>query len=590
MPTKNSKGAVLMTGINLCGYSGSELHLLEMATEFARRGYEIVLAVFDFAYPLLPKAKDEGITVINAHTDPLPYKHFDIFFAQHYAVSDYIIIHNEFTFDRLAVSSLAFLEPLESPPIYAGEADVILFVSEETRKRHMPYLDDVNIENIQVFPNYAPREYFEAYRPKDQYDVHNIAVISNHICEEVRDFWYIARANGLCVDSFGIETGAACITPELLSGYDVVITIGRSAQYCMAQGIPLYCYDYFGGPGFITKENFKKNKETNFSGRSVCAKKTGKQIFDEITQENAIKTENIKYLAQAAHKFFDFTLLFDDFMKKLLTRPSRTRNLKSYLQGRSIRYADAIANELRRPRYSKVQTRVFFDYGDGFVQDGTQSFSVVYDTQIVLKITIPKKAQAVRFEPDSFWCKCKVISLTEEDGREACSLSIKPVTMHETHNGWEYMLEAEPKYLITYDIRPESITIVFILKSNFIYEFEQLMEKKVLALKQHGERLHKINSEQQKIMSEQQEILGERQRGIEEQQKVIEAQRKIISEQQEILGERQRGIEEQQKVIEGQQKVIGEQAKSIEWLRLPIYKKTLRKLRGDLRDFLGRNE
>lgn len=36
------------------------------------------------------------------------------------------------------------------------------------------------------------------------------------------------------------------ITLEILSQYDVAITIGKTVQYCLVMGVPVYVYDKFG--------------------------------------------------------------------------------------------------------------------------------------------------------------------------------------------------------------------------------------------------------------------------------------------------------------------------------------------------------
>ena len=35
----------------------------------------------------------------------------------------------------------------------------------------------------------------------------------------------------------------------------------------MSMGLPLYCYDHFGGPGYININNIEHNTYFNFSGR-----------------------------------------------------------------------------------------------------------------------------------------------------------------------------------------------------------------------------------------------------------------------------------------------------------------------------------
>jgi len=78
------------------------------------------------------------------------------------------------------------------------------------------------------------------------------------------------------------------IEDKVLENYDLVITIGKTVNYCLALGVPVYCYDWFGGSGYLNPGNFAINKRHNFSGRDSFRKLSGEAIFREITQ-NTLK-------------------------------------------------------------------------------------------------------------------------------------------------------------------------------------------------------------------------------------------------------------------------------------------------------------
>ena len=60
---------------------------------------------------------------------------------------------------------------------------------------------------------------------------------------------------------------------------------------CLLAGIPVYIYDHFGGDGYLNKDNYISNKQTNFSGRNNRLRKTGEEIAAEIIEgyEDAIE-------------------------------------------------------------------------------------------------------------------------------------------------------------------------------------------------------------------------------------------------------------------------------------------------------------
>lgn len=48
-------------------------------------------------------------------------------------------------------------------------------------------------------------------------------------------------------------------------------------------GVPVYVYDYLGGPGYLTEANFSLAERNNFSGRGF-EKKTSDELLKEIKE------------------------------------------------------------------------------------------------------------------------------------------------------------------------------------------------------------------------------------------------------------------------------------------------------------------
>lgn len=84
------------------------------------------------------------------------------------------------------------------------------------------------------------------------------------------EFW------GMRFENYGL------ITPEILSQYDAVVTIGKTVQYALGMGIPVYNYDHFGGNGWINLENFNTEARHNFSGRHNNRKILSQEIAHEL--------------------------------------------------------------------------------------------------------------------------------------------------------------------------------------------------------------------------------------------------------------------------------------------------------------------
>ncbi|WP_439565214.1 hypothetical protein, partial [Microcella sp.] len=68
-----------------------------------------------------------------------------------------------------------------------------------------------------------------------------------------------------------------------LDGHDAVVTIGKTTQYALVMGVPVYSYDHFGGGGWITEQNLEREHYGNFAGRIERRVLTGEQIAAELS-------------------------------------------------------------------------------------------------------------------------------------------------------------------------------------------------------------------------------------------------------------------------------------------------------------------
>ena len=211
---------------------------------------------------------------------------------------------------KILYSSLSGKEYFEAPPIYANELNLVLANSPETKQQLI--LDGV--ENVELFENYSFEEYFN--RDIEINQLQKIAIVSNHIPEELSEASQLLKEKGYTVDIYGIEGKQELITDKVLENYDAIITIGKTVQYAMSLKIPVYIYDRFGGPGYLKMSNMEQNRAHNFSGRSY-EKKSKEELLKDITEDfsNAVKElENIK---EYALENFCFERKIDKLLKLL---------------------------------------------------------------------------------------------------------------------------------------------------------------------------------------------------------------------------------------------------------------------------------
>lgn len=277
----NDKKRVLITNLFVQKYTGSELHVLSIAKQFVKRGYEVVVAVFSKAYPLLKYFEEiPEIHVVDCLEYKLPFTHYDIFFAQHYAVADWVILKNHITCDRLIVSKLGIYNSLETLPCFAEDADVLCCVSSESENQIIKELGEGHI--IEKIENCVDDWFFEEFQGDKTAKLQSIAIISNHVQQEVLMAVEELRSRGIIVKLYGEQFESVLVTPKLLEPYDVVITIGKTVQYALACGTVPYVYDQFGGPGYLTENNFELARKYNFSGRGFQRKKANELASDII--------------------------------------------------------------------------------------------------------------------------------------------------------------------------------------------------------------------------------------------------------------------------------------------------------------------
>lgn len=248
------KKKVLLTNFNILNYSGSEIDTVTIANHFVKLGYDVDIFTLEYGLPLSDIVNKKVRVIIPNEIKKLQDK-YDLIWAHHYPLLDYLIFQLKIKAKHIIYISLSSFEPLETLPFYYMDLSIIGALSEEAievLKCQMPRQRD-----ILVFPNYATKNYFD-YKIKKVQKIKKVCIISNHVPEELYDFKKIAESNSIVVDIYGIGNTVKYVDDKLLSDYDVIISIGKTIYYSLAMGKLSYCYDRFGGYGFVTKENIDK--------------------------------------------------------------------------------------------------------------------------------------------------------------------------------------------------------------------------------------------------------------------------------------------------------------------------------------------
>jgi len=347
----NTPKKVLVTQSQLKNYSGSEVLTLELVEYLANQGAQVTILTHFLGQPIQSDfEKLSGVSILlttSPEADKIDLEEFDLMWVHHLTLTRGLIRQlSTANAPGLVFHHMSKSEPLEFPIIYDAEAvlaDVVAFNSKETR-------DDLHEQGVAfdqkqtfVFGNPAPDGFMRPARTESRARPTRIAIVSNHPPEEIMLSAEDMRRQGVVVDCIGRVQGGVTqrVTPIVLHTYDLVISIGKTVQYSIVSGIPVYCYDRFGGPGFLTRENFERCQQKNFSGRGFNTK-TRAEIVAEIMGQFETAAQE---MADLHDKYADDLLLsrrFDALMAMLAENPKSTKKLTPVQENSLGSYSDVV--------------------------------------------------------------------------------------------------------------------------------------------------------------------------------------------------------------------------------------------------------
>lgn len=315
--------ALILTN-HLTQFGGSEIVALEAADEFQKAGCEVTIVSGYFDEPVKSELRMMGIPFLLVDEFRNP-ENFDVIWSQHHLLPYLIskngadIISNSY----VVCVSLSSFHPLEVPGSVADIADMIIANSTETAKN----LNNFGIEpsRIRVFYNAAPISFLQERNSSKA--LKKILIISNHAPEEILEAAQVLRNRNISVHHIGKPNNQERITPSIIRNFDAVITIGKSVQYSILSGIPVYVYDYFGGPGWLSIDNYQNAEDFNFSGRCCNRKLPGESIADEITNGYPKASEAIQIIKERCSSKY----LLHNYVSEVLSL-ARQKTQRSFTQ------------------------------------------------------------------------------------------------------------------------------------------------------------------------------------------------------------------------------------------------------------------
>ena len=281
---------ILITQLRLHDYAGSETVTLELAEYFSSQGALVTIATNSFGAPIQEEFdKIPRIRLFNFRSDDLneyiKENPVDIAWIHHQLIPLELIINPGDT--RFIFHHMSPYAKIEAPVFWRLEealADIILCNSNETLQAFYSqgYFENSNSQ-IKVFNNPAPKK-FKINKHNISNKLTSLLIVSNHVPDELSVAVEMLKDQGIKVDMFGAHQDTyKRLSPEDFKGYDAVVSIGKTVQYALTAQLPVYCYDRFGGPGYLSDKNFQLAEGLNFSGRGFDTK-TGDRIATELIE------------------------------------------------------------------------------------------------------------------------------------------------------------------------------------------------------------------------------------------------------------------------------------------------------------------
>jgi hypothetical protein len=229
-------------------FGGSELVTAELAEFYASRGWSVTIYSPKIGEPL--RSNIHPIITMTP-TEP-PLTGWDIIWDHHG------LVINKLTRDsakRIVCNHMSSYVDVEKPKYDVHKPDLILANSQETiNSMPVGYQSKAKLFQNPAYPT------FQNARVGAEY----VLMISNHRPPEVDR---MVELIGLPVVKIGEFDRFERVKPNHFHGAAFVVCNGKSVQMALRAQCPVFLYDHFGGPGWLTKDNFKLAEHFNFSGR-----------------------------------------------------------------------------------------------------------------------------------------------------------------------------------------------------------------------------------------------------------------------------------------------------------------------------------
>jgi len=284
----------LITQTALWSIRGSEMVTVELAEYLQSRGAAVQVYTRRHSGPIAAMSRAGGLTVITNPKHPFRLEDYDYIWVHHQLLPPALLeqLANPpiqmpiFIFHHMSSLDSNRLEQPYIDGFEARLASLSLFISDVVRDKWLPKLGQGH--PWALFQNPAPEAFSRYEHTPFPETPRSILVISNSHNPAMLAF----EALGIRVHIRGISGDSyRRISPEDFDAHDVVFTAGKSVQYCLCAGVPVYVRGFYGIPGYLTEENAARAAGQHFCGRGSLARKSAEDMAQEIIDHYAQAVE-----------------------------------------------------------------------------------------------------------------------------------------------------------------------------------------------------------------------------------------------------------------------------------------------------------
>ena len=345
----------LLTGYFFDGYHGSMMHLCEIAEYLAGQGNDVEIVSMQIEDEIRNYVASMGAKLLSVD-EVAENSIYDYALCYHHPVLPMLLVKG-IQIKNIVFGSLSSIESIEIPSMLLGDT-YKLHVHNPRLKELMMERYGIKEEQIFVAPNIV-RDSFSQRDNICSGSLGRIAVVSNHVPQELRKLKYILEQNNILVDYYGREDKYVPMSADILCQYDCIISIGKTVQYALALGIPVFVYDHFGGNGYITPENLDTEEYYNFSGRNDFRQLSAEQLAEELINNYQDALSGVISLRAIARERYSVSknamVIFEQHAKPF----EYTREMTAYVEqmaylANKVRYSLDVSSE-------KQQRQSYYD-------------------------------------------------------------------------------------------------------------------------------------------------------------------------------------------------------------------------------------